>query len=157
MNDLEKAAASESIRQAKAQYWTGVDLKDEALLAGAFTDDAIIDFRSEGVWEEGAPLPDRHAFAKRAVLNDFSRAAHEIVGLACPCRALKEIERHGSGTNRKTCMAAAESAGMRAKSGVLALAGSRSTAHRALSNCAARTRQAAFAMSVTTALSWVGA
>lgn len=67
MNDIEKAAAAESIRQAKAQYWTGVDMKDEALLADAFTDDAIIDFRSEGVWEEGAPLPDRHAFAKRCV------------------------------------------------------------------------------------------
>ena len=83
-------------------------------------------------------------------------AAHEIVGLARARRALEEIERHG-GANRKTCMAAVESAGMRTKSGVLAFAGSRSTAHKALSNCAARARHAALAMSVTAALSWVGA
>lgn len=67
MTPLDKAAAAEAIRQVKAQYWMGIDMKDEALLADAFSDDAIIDFRSEGVWEEGAPLPDRHAFAKRAV------------------------------------------------------------------------------------------
>ena len=47
--------------------------------------------------------------------------------------------------------------GMRAKSGVLAFAGSRSTSHRALSNCAARVRQAALDIRVTAALSWVGA
>lgn len=94
--------------------------------------------------------------AQHAVLYEFARAAHEIKGLARARRTLKEIECH-VGANRKTFMAAVESAGMRAKSGASAFAGSRSTAHKALSNCSVRTRQSAFAMSVTAALSWVGA
>ena len=104
----------------------------------------------EGERQELVPV------AQRPFLNDLSRTAHEIVGLARTRRAFEEIERHG-GTNRKTCMAAVESAAMRVKSGVLAFAGSRSTAHKALSNCAARVRQGALAISVMAALSWVGA
>ena len=95
-------------------------------------------------------------FAEQPVVNEFSRSAHEIVGLARTRRTFIEIERHG-GTKRKTCMSAVESAAIRVKSGVLTFAGSRSTAHKALSNCAARVRQGALAISVMAALSWVGA
>jgi hypothetical protein len=93
---------------------------------------------------------------QHAALDKFARAADEIVGLARAGSAFKEVERHG-GTNRKTCMVAVESAGVRAKSGVLAFAGSRNTSHNALSNCAARARQAALAIKVMATLSWVGA
>ena len=78
MDNCEMAAAAESIRQAKAKYWTGLDMKDADLLADAFTDDAVIDFRSEGVGEEGASLPDRHAFAKSAVASLYGvRSSHQ--------------------------------------------------------------------------------
>jgi hypothetical protein len=96
-------------------------------------------------------------FAQNPILNDLSRAAHEIVGLSRAGRALEKIECHGGDTKRKTCISAVESAATRVKSGVLAFAGSRSTAHIALSNCAARVRQGALAIIVMATLSWVGA
>lgn len=47
MHDIEKLLAIESIKQAKARYFRGIDTKDWALYASAFTADAQLDVRNE--------------------------------------------------------------------------------------------------------------
>jgi hypothetical protein len=45
MTDLEMLFAIEGIRKTKATYWYGLDTKRWDLVASAFTEDAIVDFR----------------------------------------------------------------------------------------------------------------
>lgn len=47
MNDIEKLLAIESIKQAKARYFRGLDTKDWNHYASAFTSDAQLDVRQE--------------------------------------------------------------------------------------------------------------
>ncbi len=47
MNDIEKLLAIESIKQAKARYFRGLDCKDWDLYKSAFAPDAQMDMRNE--------------------------------------------------------------------------------------------------------------
>lgn len=48
MDDLQRLVAIDEIKQLKARYWRGVDLKDRALFRGVFTDNAEIDMTDAG-------------------------------------------------------------------------------------------------------------
>lgn len=80
MDDLQRLIAIEDIRQLKARYWQGVDMKDEAMIRSVFTDDAVIDYRAESYPPDKIPpsTPPPDAFARRCldVLAGFTTAHH---------------------------------------------------------------------------------
>lgn len=80
MDDLQRLVAIEEIRQLKARYWQGVDLKDEKLLRSVFTDDAVIDFRTETHPPDQLPptTPSPDVWAPRCLkgLAGFDTAHH---------------------------------------------------------------------------------
>ncbi len=49
VSDQAQAEAIEQIKQLKARYFRGVDLKDFTLLRAVFTDDAVADYRNAAV------------------------------------------------------------------------------------------------------------
>jgi hypothetical protein len=85
MTALETLLAIEGVRKAKAAYWYALDTKQWGLLAAAFTDDAIVDFRGGRdlrVGEDHDRLPpleqavadgDPMAVKGAAVIADFMR------------------------------------------------------------------------------------
>jgi hypothetical protein len=77
IDPLGKLLAIEEIKQLKARYWRGVDSKDAALWRSVFTDDAIIDFRTEG-GDPNRPLvePDAFVAASLAKLVGVTTAHH---------------------------------------------------------------------------------
>lgn len=58
MDALDKLVAAEAIRNCKATYWYALDVKDWALLASVFTDDATFDMRGERLTSTGGSLAD---------------------------------------------------------------------------------------------------
>jgi hypothetical protein len=48
MDSLQRLVAFDEIKQLKARYWRGVDLKDRALFRSVFTDNAEIDMTDAG-------------------------------------------------------------------------------------------------------------
>lgn len=80
MDDLQRLVAIEDIRQLKARYWQGVDLKDEAVLRSVFTDDAVIDLRADSRFgdkpAETTPPPDVFAANCLEGLAPFDTAHH---------------------------------------------------------------------------------
>jgi hypothetical protein len=80
MDDLHRLVAIEDIRQLKARYWQGVDMKDEDILRSVFTDDAVIDFRTETYPPDKMPetTPEADVFAKHCLkaLEGFTTAHH---------------------------------------------------------------------------------
>jgi hypothetical protein len=80
MDDLQRLVAIEDIRQLKARYWQGVDMKDEAILRSVFTDDAVIDFRSESYPPDNIPetMPSADEFPAYCLkgLEGFVTAHH---------------------------------------------------------------------------------
>lgn len=80
MDDLQRLIAIEDIRQLKARYWEGVDMKDPAILRSVFTDDAVIDLRADARFgdkpSDKTPSPD--AFVTRCLkgLEPFDTAHH---------------------------------------------------------------------------------
>jgi hypothetical protein len=53
MDDLARLLAIEGVRRTKAEYWYAVDMKDRALLASVFTDDALMDVRQDAGFAQG--------------------------------------------------------------------------------------------------------
>ena len=80
MDDLARLVAIEEIRQLKARYWQGVDLKDEVLLRSVFADDAAISLRAESYTRDtptrDGPSPDQFAHHCIASLAGFTTAHH---------------------------------------------------------------------------------
>jgi hypothetical protein len=80
MDDITRLTATEDIRQLKARYWQGVDLKDAALLRSVFTEDAVIDFRSEShppdQQPESTPSPEVFAAGCLGALAGYITAHH---------------------------------------------------------------------------------
>lgn len=44
MNEAERLAAIEAIKQLKARYWRGVDMSDGALVRGILAEDCVLDY-----------------------------------------------------------------------------------------------------------------
>lgn len=56
MDQLERLAAIEAIKNVKARYWYHLDLKDWAGLRDVFTDDAVFDMRGERAFVVGGSV-----------------------------------------------------------------------------------------------------
>lgn len=73
MNDIEKLLAIESIKQAKARYFHGLDSKDWGLYASAFTPDAQMDVR------EQARNPDCLFIGREAIVQFVSNSLDGMI------------------------------------------------------------------------------
>ncbi len=70
MDEQQRLAALEDIKQLKARYWRAVDTKDHDLLRNVFADDAEIDMRSQQLDPVAAaaqPLPSPDDFVKHSL------------------------------------------------------------------------------------------
>lgn len=56
MDIAEELRAIELIKALKARYWRGIDTRDQALLRGVFTDDAVTDFRDSTQSDDDSQL-----------------------------------------------------------------------------------------------------
>lgn len=56
MNPVDKLLAIHAVRNAKATYWYAMDMKDWAMLASVFAEDAIFDMREEFAFGLGQTL-----------------------------------------------------------------------------------------------------
>jgi hypothetical protein len=74
VGDLERLVAIEEIKQVKARYFRGCDLRDWDLLASVFTDDARIDFQAAQAPELRARIGTSVAIGGKAAAEWISQA-----------------------------------------------------------------------------------
>ena len=89
MDDIRRLIAIEDIKQLKARYFRGMDLKDRALLESIFTKDAIADYR-------GATTDRRTGEAVVAATETVIEGRDAIVALMIGAGKIANTVHHGS-------------------------------------------------------------
>ena len=89
MDDIRRLIAIEDIKQLKARYFRGMDLKDRGLLESIFTKDAIADYR-------GATTDRRTGEAVVAATETVIEGRDAIVGLMIGAGKIANTVHHGS-------------------------------------------------------------
>lgn len=86
MDDLAWLVAVERIKQLKARYFRGVDLKDWALIRSVFTDDVICDFRGAATDPEIGfnPVPE----ATGAIINGIEDTVAAFIASSAHFRSV---------------------------------------------------------------------